>query len=73
MKTFFADPTMEAYVAFVDFVAKDFQAFLLPSWSKDPIIHPLYSAMLSLYGLKRQFIRGAKLSSEDLDENITVM
>ena len=73
LKTCFADPTMEAYVAFVAFVAQDFEAFLLPFQSKDPIIHLLYPAMLSLlYGLQRKFIGGAKLSSEDLGENIRI-
>ena len=30
LKTCFADPTMEAYLTFVAFVAQDFEAFLLP-------------------------------------------
>ena len=64
---------MEAYVAFVAFVAQDFEAFLVPFQSKDPMIHLLYPAMLSLlYGLQIKFIRGAKLSSEDLSENIRI-
>ena len=73
LKTCFADPTMEAYGAFVAFVAQDFEAFLVPFQSKDPMIHLLYPAMLSLlYGLQRKFICGAKLSSEDLSENIRI-
>ena len=64
---------MEAYVAFVAFVAQDFEAFLVPFQSKDPMIHLLYPAMLSLLcGLQLKFIRGAKLSSEDLSENIRI-
>ena len=47
LKTCFADPTMEAYVAFVAFVAQDFKVFLLPFQSKDPMINLLYPAMLS--------------------------
>ena len=47
LKTCFADPTMEAYVAFVAFVAQDFEVFLLPFQSKDPMINLLYPAMLS--------------------------
>ena len=73
LKTCFADPTMEAYAAFVAFVAQDLRAFLWSSQIKDPIIHLLYPAMLSLlYGLQRKFIRGAKLSSEDLGANIRI-
>ena len=73
LKTCFADPTMEAYVIFVAFVAQDFEAFLVSFQSKDPMIHLLYPAMLSLLcGLQRKFIRGAKLSSEDLGENIRI-
>ena len=64
---------MEAYGAFVAFVLQHFEAFLLPFQTKDPMIHLLYPAMLSLpYGLQRKFIRGAKLSSEDLGENIRI-
>ena len=56
---------------FVAFAAQDFEAFLLPFQSKDPMIHLLYPAMLSLpYGLHRKFICGVKLSSEDLGENV---
>ena len=36
------------------------------------MLHLLYPAMLSLYGLQRKFIRGAKLSSEHLGENIRI-
>ena len=73
LKTCFADPTMEAYVVFVAFVAQDFEAFLLPFQNKDPMIHLLHPAMLSfLYGLQRKFICGVKLSSEDLVENIRI-
>ena len=64
---------MESYVAFVAFVARDFEAFLLPFQSKDTMIHLLYPAMLSLlYGLQRKFIRCAKFSSKDLGENIRI-
>ena len=72
LKTCFADPTMETYFAFVAFVAQDFEVFLSPFQSIDPMIHLLYLAMLSLYGLQREFIRGAKSSSEDLGENIRI-
>ena len=41
LKTYFADPTMESYVTFVAFVSQDFEAFLLPFQSKDPMIHLL--------------------------------
>ena len=45
----------------------------MPFQSKDPMIHLLYLAMLSLlYGLQRKFILGAKLFSEDLGENIRI-
>ena len=73
LRTCFADPTMEAYVAFVAFVVQDFEAFLLPFQSKDPMIHLLYPTMHSLlYGLQRKLIRGAKLSLEDLGKNIRI-
>ena len=37
------------------------------------MIHLLYPAVLSLlYGLQRKFIDGAKLSSEDLGENVRI-
>ena len=36
------------------------------------MIYLLYLAMLSLYGLQRKFILGAKLFSEDLGENIRI-
>ena len=71
LNTFFGDSTMEAYVAFVAFNAQDFEAFLLPFQSKDPMIHLQYPAVLSLYGLQRKLIDGTKLSSKDLGENIT--
>ena len=71
LKTCFADSTMEAYIAFVASNAQDFEAFLLPFQSKDPMIHLLYPAVLCLYGVQRKFIDGAKLSSKDLGENIT--
>ena len=71
LKTCFADPTMEAYVVFAAFVVQDFEVLLSSFQSKDPMIHLLYPAMFSLlYGLQRKFIRGAKLSSEDLGENV---
>ena len=64
---------MEAYVALVAFVAQDFKAFLLLFQSKARMIHLLYPAMLSfLCGHRRKFIREAKLSSEDLGENIRI-
>ena len=73
LETCFADPTMEPYVVFVSFAAQDFEAFLLPFQSKDPMIHLLYPVMLCLfYGLQRKFIRGAKLSFKDLGENIRI-
>ena len=73
LKTCFADPTMEAYVAFVAFVAQDFETFLLPFQSKNPMIHLLYLAVLShLYGLQKKFIHGTILSSEDLSENFRI-
>ena len=73
LKTCFADTTMEAYVAFDAFIAQDFEAFLLPFQSKYPIIHLLYPAVLCLYGLQRKSICGAKLSSEELGENISII
>ena len=64
---------MEAYIAFVAFVAQDFEVFLLPFQSSDPVIRLLYPAMFSLhYGVQRNFIHGAKLSSEDLGKNIRI-
>ena len=73
LKTCFANSTMEPYVVYVAFVVQDFEAFLLPFQSKDPMFHFLYPAMLSLlYGLQRKLICGAKLSSEDLGENIRI-
>ena len=73
LKTCFSDPSMEAYIAFVAFVAQDFEVFLLPFQSSDPVIRLLYPAMFSLhYGVQRNFIHGAKLSSEDLGKNIRI-
>ena len=64
---------MEAYVGFVAFVAQDFESFLVPFQSKEPMIHHLYPAMLSLlYELQRKFIRKSKLNAEDLSQNFTI-
>ena len=52
LKTCFADPTREVYVAFVAFVAQDFEAFFMPFQKQGPYDSFLYPAMLSLlYGL----------------------
>ena len=45
----------------------------MPFQSVDLMIDFVYPAMLSLlYGLQRKFICGAKLSSKDLGENISI-
>ena len=73
LKTSLSDPTMEAYVGFVAFVAQDFESFLVPFQSKEPMIHHLYPTMLSLlYELQRKFIRKSKLNAEDLSQNFTI-
>ena len=73
LKISLSDPTMEAYVGFVAFVAQDFESFLMPFQSKEPMIHHLYPAMLSLlYELQRKFIRKSKLNAEDLSQNFTI-
>ena len=52
LKTCFADPTREVYVAFVAFVAQDFEAFFMPFQKQGPYDSFRYPAMLSvLYGL----------------------
>ena len=63
LKTCFADSTMEAYVVFVAFVAQDFEAFLLPLESKDPMIHLLYPAMLSSLCSPKKIHRWGKIVS----------
>ena len=72
MDTCFEDPTVETYVAFVAFITQNFESFLFPFQSKDPMIHLLYPAIPSPYGLQRKFFRRAKLSSEDLGGNIRI-
>ena len=72
MDTCFDDPTVETYVAFVVLITQNFESFLFPFQSKDPMIHLLYPAIPSPYGLQKKFFRGAKLSSEDLRGNIRI-
>ena len=72
MDTCFDDPTVETYVAFVVLITQNFESFLFPFQSKDPMIHLLYPAIPSTYGLQKKFFRGAKLSSEDLRGNIRI-
>ena len=42
IKTALSEPLMEAYVSFVAFVAHDFEEFLVPFQSAEPMIHLLY-------------------------------
>ena len=71
---YFSDNQLEKWIwrkhFFVAFVAQDFKSFLVLFQSKEPMIHHLYPAMLSLlYELQRKFIRKSKLNAEDLSQN----
>ena len=70
-KTALSKPIMEAYVLFVAFVAHDFQEFLVPFQSTEPMIHLLYPALCKLMNvLQRKFIRKIKLSSDDTTKKV---
>ena len=73
LKEAFSNKLMPAYVGFVVFVAQDFESFLVPFQSREPLIHQLYPAMMSLlYSLMRKIIKSSKLNTEDLSKNITI-
>ena len=73
LKEAFSDPLMPAYVSFVIFVASDFDSFLVPFQSAEPLIHHLYPAMTNLlYELMRKFIKSSKLDANDLSNNVTI-
>ena len=55
-----------AYLAFVVFVAQDFESFLLKFQKKEPQIHNLYGGMGSLLSsLFQKFVRKEKMTNED--------
>lgn len=63
---------MKAYVAFCAFAAHDFEAFLIPFQSNEPMIHLLHPALCNLlHGLQSKFIKSFKLK-DDLSENIYI-
>ena len=73
LKTALADPLMPVYVSFIIFNAQDFEMFLTPLQSKEPLIHHLYPAMTRLlYSLMRKFIKGSKVNTDDISKNITI-
>ena len=72
IKTALTNPLMEAYVAFCAFIAHDFESFLIPFQTSEPMIHLLHPSLSNLlFKLQRKFIRKNKLSS-DLSENIYI-
>ena len=71
IKTALTNPLMEAYVAFCAFIAHDFESFLIPFQTSEPMIHLHPSLSNLLFKLQRKFIRKNKLSS-DLSENIYI-
>ena len=72
IKTALTNPLMEAYVAFCAFIAHDFESFLIPFQTSEPMVHLLHPSLCNLlFKLQRKFIRKNKLSS-DLSENIYI-
>ena len=73
LKAAISDPVMPAYISFIIFNAQDFEMFLSPFQSKEPLIHHLHSSMVRLlYSLMRKFIKPTKLDNDDLSNNITI-
>ena len=64
---------MEAYVSFVAFVAHDFEVFLVPFQSAEPMIHLLYPVLCKLMNaLQMKFVKKSKLSSDDITKNVYI-
>ena len=64
---------MEAYASFVAFVAHDFEEFLVPFQSAEPMIHLLYPALCKLMNaLQMKFVKKSKLSSDDITKNVYI-
>ena len=66
------DKTTEGYIAFAAFVSHEFESFLIPFQSSEPMIHLLYPEMCKfLTGLFQKFI-GKKIISADDSENVSI-
>ena len=66
------DKTTEGYIAFAAFVSQEFESFLIPFQSSEPMIHLLYPEMCKfLTGLLQKFIRKKILSADD-SENVSI-
>ena len=65
-------PLTEAYVSFCAFTAHDFESFLLPLQTGEPMIHQLFPSMCKLLNdIQSKFIKKKKLFS-DLESNIYI-
>ena len=72
IKTALTEPLTEAYISFVAFVAHDFESFLLPFQSGEPMIHLLHPAMCKLlHSLQSKFIR-KKFLPDDTNDCIAI-
>jgi hypothetical protein len=72
IKTALSDNITEAYVSFVAFVAHDFQEFLVPFQSTEPMIHLLCPSLCKLMStLQRKFVKKSKLS-DDITKNVYI-
>ena len=72
IKTALGDEATEAYASFCAFVAHDFESFLVPFQTSEPLIHQLHPALCKLlYDLQRKFVKQAKLN-QDIAENIFI-
>ena len=72
VKAALKEPLMEAYVSFVAFLAHDFEEFLIPFQTVEPMIHLLYPALCRLMNaLQMKFVKSSKLST-DLAKNVYI-
>ena len=66
------EPLIEAYVSFCAFTAHDFESFLLPLQTREPVIHQLFPSMCKLLNdVQSKFTKKKKLCS-DLEYNIYI-
>ena len=66
------EPLTEVHVSFCAFTAHNFESFLLPSQTREPMIHQLFPSMCKLLNdIQSKFIKKKKLSS-DLESNIYI-
>ena len=66
------EPLTEPYLSFCAFTAHDFESFLLPLQTGEPMIHQLFPSVCKLLNdIQSKFIKKKKRSS-DLEFNICI-